>query len=101
MTEQKLYQQVLILRKQTDELIYEALGLPPTSALCIFTGRLCAVLDVLCALEAAGAPIHEVQEAPHLLEKGEPLPVVRLGNTKPDTVPPEWWKFMQSEGRTR
>ncbi len=62
MTEQKLYQQVLILRKQTDELIYEALGLPPTSALCVFTGKLGAVLDVLCALEAAGVPIHDPDE---------------------------------------
>jgi len=70
MTEQELYERVLVLRKKTDEVLDDALALPPTVELCVFIGKVSAVFDVLCTLEAAGVPVHDPDEEPHLLAPG-------------------------------
>lgn len=38
--------------------------------LCVFAGKLSAVLDVLIVLEEAGVPVHGPDEKPHLLGWG-------------------------------
>lgn len=67
MTERELYERVVALRKETDALIDGALAMPTTIELCVFTGKLGAVLDVLMSLEGAGVPICDPDEEPHHL----------------------------------
>jgi hypothetical protein len=67
MTEQKLHERVVALRQEVDWMLSAALTMPATIELCVFTGKLGAVFDVLLALEQAGVPVHEPDEEPHVL----------------------------------
>jgi hypothetical protein len=66
-TEKELYERVVAIRKEIDELVDGALVMPATIELCVFTGKLGAVLDILSTLEAAGVPVREPGEEPSLL----------------------------------
>ena len=70
MTEEQLYEAAVALRVATDRLIGAVLEMPPTIEICVFTGKLSGALDILIALEAAGAPIHDPNEQPHPLKRG-------------------------------
>jgi len=64
MTEKELYDRVVALRIETDELIDAALVVPATVELCVFTGKLGAVLDILSTLESSGVPVCDPGEKP-------------------------------------
>lgn len=70
MTEKELYAHVVELREKTDALIGYVLDRPATIELCLFTGKLGAVLDVLMSLEAAGVPMSDPNEPSHPLARG-------------------------------
>jgi hypothetical protein len=67
---EEIYKRVIALREEADKLLADAMDLPATIELCVFAGKFGAVLDVLVVLEAAGAPICDPDEEPHLLDEG-------------------------------
>jgi hypothetical protein len=67
MNEKELYERVVSVREVIYTLVGDALDMPATIELCVFTGKLGAVLDILEVLEGAGAPVHEPDEEPHPL----------------------------------
>lgn len=67
MTEKELHMAVMALCGAVGDLIDNALDMPATVELCVFTGKLGAVYDVLCALKDAGVPMHDPDEEPHPL----------------------------------
>lgn len=69
MTEKELYNRTVALAKEANTLIDAALQMGPTIELCIFVGKLGAVLDILMVLEDAGVPVHEPDEEAHPLAK--------------------------------
>jgi hypothetical protein len=69
MTEKELYERTVALAKEADELVGAALEMAPTIELCVFTGKLGAVLDILMVLEDAGVPVPNQGEEPHPLEE--------------------------------
>jgi hypothetical protein len=74
MTEQKLHERVVALRQEVDWMLSAALTMPATIELCIFTGKLSGVLDILASLAEAGVPVHAPDEEPHVLaSQKEPI----------------------------
>jgi hypothetical protein len=69
MTEKELYERTIALAKTVDELVDAALQMDPTIELCVFTGKLSAVYDILIVLEDAGVPVPDQGEEPHPLEE--------------------------------
>jgi hypothetical protein len=65
MTEKELYERTVALAKEADELVDAALEMEPTIELCVFTGKLSAVLDILMVLEDSGVPVPDQGEEPH------------------------------------
>lgn len=69
MTEQELHERVVAVREVVDTLVGATLEMTATIELCVFAGKLGAVLDILEVLELAGVPVHEPHEEPHTLER--------------------------------
>jgi hypothetical protein len=69
MTEKQLYDRVVRLAKEADQIVAEAMEMAPTIELCVFTGKLSAALDILIALDEAGVPVPDPEEEPHPLEE--------------------------------
>lgn len=67
MTEQDLYDRVVALRNEVDDLIDAAMQIDATIELCVFVGKLGATLDVLDVLVEAGPPVPDPGEEPHPL----------------------------------
>lgn len=68
MTEKELYERIVVMREVAEALIEAAMDLPATIELCVFTGKLGAVADVLYVLESAGVPVADPDKEPHPLE---------------------------------
>jgi hypothetical protein len=67
--EKQLYERIVRLAKEADQIVTEAMEMDPTIELCVFTGKLSAVLDILMALDDAGVPVPDQGEEPHPLEE--------------------------------
>ncbi len=69
--EQKLYDRVVEINRQTFELIEDTMRLKPTVELCIFAGKLGSVVDILANTVDAGVPVPDPGERPHPLHPVE------------------------------
>lgn len=69
MTEQQIYDRVVAIRNELDELCDAVMELQPTIELCVFMGKLSAAFDVLQVIVEAGAPVSDPGEGPHPLDR--------------------------------
>lgn len=65
--EQELYHRAVAIRRDVDVLIEDVLRLPGTIELCLFAGKIGAVLDILMSVQEAGVPVRGADEEPHQL----------------------------------
>ena len=68
LTAEEVYAKTHALFHAVDSLVGAAMKMEPTIELCVFTGHLMAVHDVLRGLVDAGPPTHDPDEAAHPLE---------------------------------
>lgn len=69
MTEKELYERTVAVSKTVNGLIDAVMEMDATIELCVFTGKLGAVSDILMVLEDSGIPVPDPGEEPHLLEE--------------------------------
>lgn len=69
MTEKEIYDRVVAVRNEIDELVDATMQMDPTIELCVFVGKLSAVFDVLHVLVGAGPPVPDPGEEAHPLER--------------------------------
>lgn len=69
MTEKELYDRVVSIRNELNEMCDAIMQLDATIELCVFVGKLSAVHDVVQMIVEAGVPVPDPGEEPHPLER--------------------------------